>query len=263
MQNLLLLLSASASSKNVESFFEVSAKEDAFKNAGRELGRLTGDDSSRLSGFFLDDEGANRPRMLNDLGCVYVPHQRGSVCSSKHIAPVRSDNGAPWPPATLTPSTITSGIPHVLDLQPSRRLMSSNPDLQRTTQPDVEQTTQLDTQQPATQQSETQQSKTQQTETQQTEAEDDCSICLQPKEGEQFAPFLCTLRTVHKHSFHEDCITEWCNRSTGPECPMCRSKLIPGSRLDQEAKSRLVQDAFRSMMMMMRSIEVILRHEEE
>jgi len=250
MQNLLLLLSASASCKNVESFFEVSAKEDAFKNAGRELGRLTGDDSSRQSGFFLNDEGANRPRMLNDLGSVYVPRQRGS----KHIAPVRSDNGAQRPPATPTPSTITSGIPHVFDLQPSRRLMSPNPDLQQTTQPDVEQTTQLDTQQPATQQSETQQSKTQQT-----EAEDNCCICFEPKGGDQFAPFLCTLRTVHKHSFHEDCITEWCSRSTGPECPMCRSKLIPGSRLDQEAESRFMQETVGRRM---RSFVVILRHED-
>lgn len=242
MQNLLLLLSASASSKNVKSFFEVSAKEDAFKNAGRELGRRTGDDSSRQSGFFLNEEGANRPRMLNDLGCVYDPRQRGVVCSSKHIAPVRSDNGAPWPPATPTPSTIPSGIPHVLDLQPSRRLMSPNPDLQQTTQPDVEQ--------PATQQSETQQ----------TEAEDNCCICLEPKEGDQFAPFLCTLRTVPQHSFHEDCITEWCSRSTGPECPMCRSKLIPGSRLDQEANSRLMQERLGSLMR--RGFVVILRDEE-
>jgi len=244
MQNLLFLLSASVSGKNVESFLEVSVKEDAFKNTGGEFGRLTENDSSRQLGVFLKDEGANRPRMLNDLGSVSVPRQRSSVWSSKPMTPVRSANGAARSPATPTPFTITTGIPHVLDLLPSRRLMSSNPDLELTTQPD-------------TQQPETQQTNTQQPETQQTEEEDNCSICLEPKEGDQFAPFLCSRRTVPKHSFHEDCITKWCSRSTGPECPLCRSKLIPGSRLDQEAKSRLKEEAESELIMAMMRTEMM------
>jgi len=247
MQNLLLLLSASVSSKNVESFFEDAAKVDVFKNSSRQLG------------FFLNDEGANRPRMLNELGCGHaVPRTRGlNVCGSKHIPPVRRDNRAPRPPAAPTPSTITAAIPHVLDLlkpNPSRRLMFPDRNGNQTTQPDI---LQPETQLPETQKPEAQKPKTQQPEVEQTtqpetqrseaetEGEDTCCICLDPIDGDKYAPFICSLRTERyrvPHTFDEDCITDWCKRSTVPKCPECRANLIPGTRLDQEAKSRRDQE---------------------
>lgn len=48
-----------------------------------------------------------------------------------------------------------------------------------------------------------------------------CSICLH-----EFAPGDSVLQAQCDHTFHTDCLKAWVERSSGGDCPNCRSRLL-------------------------------------
>jgi hypothetical protein len=52
-----------------------------------------------------------------------------------------------------------------------------------------------------------------------------CAIC-----AENFTPDKATYKTICKHTFHNDCLNQWCEKTYNPDtrttpCPICRTNI--------------------------------------
>jgi len=232
MQSLLLWVFAFVSGKNVESFFEVDAN-GPFKKTGRELRRIKEDDSGERLGFLSKVEGAEGSRTLNGSDLFSIPRQLGVHSSSRRNADEgRGNTESSQPPEGTQqrePAAIRSDIPRASVpeetavpeednfAEKSRLLNDSDLGVSIPRQFAIP-------------------SNIYHEETEDPEAddcgsvpEDTCAICLEPKNGESFAPFECA--TV-KHDYHKECAEGWIEKSrANPTCPSCRAGLPSDSPL--------------------------------
>jgi len=233
MQSLLLWVFAFVSGKNVESFFEVDAN-GPFKKTGRELRRIKEDDSGERLGFLSKVEGAEGSRTLNGSDLFSIPRQLGVHSSSRRNADEgRGNTESSQPPEGTQqrePAAIRSDIPRASVpeetavpeednfAEKSRLLNDSDLGVSIPRQFAIP-------------------SNIYHEETEDPEAddcgsvpEDTCAICLEPKNGESFAPFECA--TV-KHDYHKECAEGWIEKSrANPTCPSCRAGLPSDSPLN-------------------------------
>lgn len=196
MQSRLLWVFAFVSGKNVESFFEVDAN-GPLKKTGRELRRIKEDDSGERLGFLSKVEGAEGSRTLNGSDLFSIPRQLGVRSSS----PVNAHESS-QPPEDQGPTS--SFQPQEHPPRPTARESSIPSNTPRVFGPE-DQTV--------------------------VPEEDNCAICLDPKNEEVCAPFRCA--TV-EHSFCKSCIEPWILHRIrqNPTCPCCRSDLKLNSPYD-------------------------------
>jgi len=196
MHSRLLLVFAFVAGKNVDSFFEVDAN-GPFKKTGRELRRIKEDDSGERLGFLSKVEGAEGSRTLNGSDLFSIPRQLGVQSSSPLNAHESSQ-----PPEDQGPTS--SFQPQEHPPRPTARESSIPSNTPRVFGPE-DQTV--------------------------VPEEDNCAICLDPKNEEVCAPFRCA--TV-EHSFCKSCIDSWILHRIrqNPTCPCCRSDLKLNSPYD-------------------------------
>jgi len=174
-----------------------SVEGDPFKKTGRELRRIKEDDSGERLGFLSKVEGAEGSRTLNGSDLFSIPRQLGVQSSSPLNAHESSQ-----PPEDQGPTS--SFQPQEHPPRPTARESSIPSNTPRVFGPE-DQTV--------------------------VPEEDNCAICLDPKNEEVCAPFRCA--TV-EHSFCKSCIDSWILHRIrqNPTCPCCRSDLKLNSPYD-------------------------------
>jgi len=178
-----------------------SVEGDPFKKTGRELRRIKEDDSGERLGFLSKVEGAEGSRTLNGSDLFSIPRQLGVQSSSPLNAHESSQ-----PPEDQGPTS--SFHPQEHPPRPSARESSIPRNILRVLRSYIPRVFGPEDQTVVPE-------------------EDNCVICLRPKNGEVCAPFECA--TV-KHSFCKPCVESWV--PINPTCPSCRTGLRSDSPLN-------------------------------
>jgi len=222
-----------------------SVEGDPFKKTGRELRRIKEDDSGERLGFLSKVEGAEGSRTLNGSDLFSIPRQLGVQSSSPLNAHESSQ-----PPEDQGPTS--SFHPQEHPPRPSARESSIPRNILRVLRSYIPRVFGPEDQTVVPE-------------------EDNCVICLRPKNGEVCAPFECA--TV-KHSFCKPCVESWV--PINPTCPSCRTGLRSDSPLnalrttEQQQQEEVVQgqeltgwEEVEEVMDMIDEIERIRRRQRE